>query len=102
MQINKDSLKARANNLSNKLGISQNIVYDRFFFDAFLARLSISPYKDRFVLKGGLYLSSVLGIDTRSTMDMDFCIKRAKYAAGLTFEEVINHAIEWINETVKY
>ena len=75
MQINKDSLKARVNNLSNKLGISQNIVYDRFFFDAFLARLSISTYKDKFVLKGGLYLSSVLGIDTRSTMDMDFYIK---------------------------
>ena len=39
MQINKDSLKARANNISNQLGISQNIVYDRFFFDAFLTRL---------------------------------------------------------------
>ncbi len=35
MQINKDSLKARANNLSNKLGISQNIVYDRFFSTRF-------------------------------------------------------------------
>lgn len=75
MRINKDSLKARANNISSQLGISQNVVYDRFFFDAFLARLSISPYKDKFVLKGGLYLSSVLGIDTRSTMDMDFYIK---------------------------
>lgn len=45
MQINKDSLKARANNISNKLGISQNIVYDRFFFDAFLVRLSIFHIK---------------------------------------------------------
>ncbi|MBQ8142565.1 MAG: nucleotidyl transferase AbiEii/AbiGii toxin family protein [Bacilli bacterium] len=75
MRINKDSLKARANNISTKLGISQNIVYNRFFFDAFLARLSISQYQDKFVLKGGLYLSSVLGIETRSTMDMDFYIK---------------------------
>ena len=57
------------------MGISQNIVYDRFFFDAFLARLSVSAYKDKFVLKGGLYLSSVLGIDARSTMDMDSHIK---------------------------
>ena len=62
MQINKDSLKARANNLSNKLGISQNIVYDRFFFDVFLVRLSIFPYKNKFVLKHAIYLSSVLGI----------------------------------------
>lgn len=75
MRINKDSLRAKVNKISNQLGISQNIVYDRFFFDAFLARLSASSYKDKFILKGGLYLSSVLGIDTRSTMDMDFYIK---------------------------
>ena len=61
MEINKDSLKARANNLANELGVSQNIIYDRFFYDAFLSRLAISKYKDKFVLKGGLYLSSLLG-----------------------------------------
>lgn len=41
MKINKDSLKARANNLANELGVSQNIIYDRFFYDAFLSRLVI-------------------------------------------------------------
>ena len=71
MRINKDSLKARANNIAKELSISQNVVYDRFFFDAFLARLTASPYKDNFVLKGGLYLSSVLGVHSRSTIDMD-------------------------------
>ena len=75
MLINKDSLKARANNIAKELNISQNTVYDRFFFDAFLARLAISPYKDSFVLKGGLYLSSVLGVHSRSTMDIDFHLK---------------------------
>ncbi len=76
MKINKDSLKARANNISKELSISQNVVYSRFFYDAFLSRLSKSKYKDRFVLKGGLYLSSILGIDTRSTMDIDFYIRK--------------------------
>ena len=75
MKINKDSLKARANNLANELGVSQNIIYDRFFYDAFLSRLVISRYKDKFVLKGGLYLSSLLGINNRSTMDLDFYLK---------------------------
>lgn len=78
MKINKDSLKARANNIAKELGISQNVVYDRFFYDAFLARLSKSPYKNQFVLKGGLYLSSVLGIDNRSTMDLDFYLSKTK------------------------
>lgn len=76
MRINKDSLKARANNIAKELNISQNTVYDRFFFDAFLARLAVSKYKDKFVLKGGLYLSSVLGVNTRSTMDIDFYLKQ--------------------------
>lgn len=75
MKINKDSLKARANNLANELGVSQNIIYDRFFYDAFLSRLAISRYKDKFVLKGGLYLFSLLGINNRSTMDLDFYLK---------------------------
>ena len=76
MKINKDSLKARANNISKKMNISQNIVYNRFFFDSFLLRLAASPYKEKFILKGGLYLSSVLGIESRSTMDIDFCVKQ--------------------------
>ena len=76
MTINKDSLKARVNNISKKMNISQNIVYNRFFFDAFLARLAASSYKDKFILKGGLYLSSLLGVSSRSTMDMDFCLKQ--------------------------
>ena len=76
MMINKDSLKARANNISREMNIHQNVVYNRFFFDAFLARLAASSYKDKFILKGGLYLSSVLGVSSRSTMDMDFCIKQ--------------------------
>ena len=76
MMINKDSLKARANNISKELNITQNVVYNRFFYDAFLSRLAVSPYKDRFVLKGGLYLSSILGIDTRATIDIDFYLKK--------------------------
>ena len=76
MMINKDSLKARANNISKKMNISQNIVYNRFFFDAFLARLAASSYKDIFILKGGVYLSSLLGVSSRSTMDIDFCLKQ--------------------------
>lgn len=76
MKINKDSLKARANNITSELKISQNVVYNRFFYDAFLSRLAISKYKNNFVLKGGLYLSSLLGIDMRSTMDIDFYIKK--------------------------
>lgn len=72
MRINKDSLAARAKNISAEKGVSPTVVYVRFFFDAFLKRLALSSYRDTFVLKGGLYLSSVLGISNRSTIDIDF------------------------------
>ncbi len=75
MKINKDSLAARANNLSKMYSISANVVYSRYFFDCFLTRLSLSPYSKQFVLKGGLYLSSVLGIQNRSTVDIDFIVR---------------------------
>ena len=68
MKINKDSLKARANNISARRGIPQNVVYNRFFYDAFLSRLAKSKYKNHFVLKGGLYLSSVFFVTDAKSM----------------------------------
>ena len=62
MRINKDSLKARVNNIAHQLNISQNTIYNRFFFDAFLSRLAISKYKNKFILKGGLYYYLFLGL----------------------------------------
>ena len=88
MKINKDSLKARANNLSKQYNISQNVIYDRFFFDAFLSRVVSSKYKDSFILKGGLYLSSIFGIDNRSTIDIDFYLKQIKMEESYILEIV--------------
>ena len=88
MKINKDSLKARANNLAKALNISQNVIYNRFFYDAFLSRLSKSEYRDNFILKGGLYLSCILGIETRSTMDMDFYLKKMNLQKDLVINAV--------------
>ena len=46
--------------------------WDILFFDEIILRLSRSNYKNIFVFKGGFYLQSVVGIETRSTMDIDF------------------------------
>lgn len=78
MMINRDSLSARAGSIAKEKGVSANVVYSRYFFDCFLKRLSLSPYSDRFVLKGGLFLSSVLGIENRATMDIDFIVRRIR------------------------
>ena len=72
---NAKSLMDKARNLAIKNNISANEVLQNYMFERILERLSISKYKYNFILKGGLLLSSIMGIDTRTTMDMDTCIK---------------------------
>lgn len=72
---NAQSLLDKVGNLAKKHNISINEVLQNYMFERVLERLSLSPYKYNFILKGGLLLSSIMGIDTRTTMDMDTCIK---------------------------
>ena len=44
-------------------------------FEALLKRISVSKYKDKFIIKGGFLLSSIFGVNLRSTMDLDTTIK---------------------------
>lgn len=84
--ISKNALQAKINNLSSKIGVHQNILLKSFFFDEFLKRLETSPYKDNFVFKGGFLLSTSLGIDLRSTMDIDFLLRKL----DLSRENIVN------------
>ena len=72
---NRDSLKAKASNLSKKTNIPNKYLIQNFMFEALLKRISKSKYKNKFVIKGGLLLSSVFGVNLRSTMDLDTTIK---------------------------
>ena len=72
---NRDSLKARASNLSKKTNIPNKYLIQNFMFEALLKRISKSKYKDKFIIKGGLLLSSIFGVNLRSTMDLDTTIK---------------------------
>lgn len=40
-----------------------------------LERISVSKYKDNLILKGGFLIAAIIGINMRSTMDMDTTIK---------------------------
>lgn len=72
---NAKSLIDKSKNLAKENNISVNEVLQNYMFERILERLSVSKYKNNFILKGGLLLSSIMGIDTRTTMDMDTCIK---------------------------
>lgn len=72
---NAKSLIDKSRNLATTYNITINEVLQNYMFERILERVSISKYKYNFILKGGLLLSSIMGIDTRTTMDMDTCIK---------------------------
>ena len=72
---NRDSLKAKISKLAAKTNISNKYIIQTFMFEALLKRISVSEYKDKFIIKGGLLLSSIFGVNLRSTMDLDTTIK---------------------------
>ena len=89
---NRDSLKARASNLSKKTDIPNKYLIQNFMFEALLKRISKSKYKDKFIIKGGLLLSSIFGVNLRSTMDLDTTIKGLPLDKE-TITKVINEII---------
>ena len=73
--INYSELFKKAKELSKKTGLSQLELYQRFMFERILERISVSKYNENFILKGGLLLSAMLGINSRTTRDIDISIK---------------------------
>ena len=91
-----EQLKGAIRNLAKKKGIHAQEVLQIFMFERIIERLSVSSYKDRFILKGGLLISAILGVEERTTMDMDTTVK------GLPMDEQsIRQAIsEILDQTV--
>ena len=86
MKRNAMSLKAIINNIAKENKVSAQSVLQTYMLERLLERISISEYKDNFILKGGMLISAMLGIDSRTTMDMDTTIKGFK----LTEENITN------------
>ena len=68
-------LKANIANLSKATGIPHIVLQRRYMLDRFLERLSLSPYRDFFILKGGMLISGMVGIAARATQDLDATVK---------------------------
>lgn len=73
--INYKELFKKSKELSLRYNLTQLELYQRFMFERILERISVSKYQNNFILKGGLLLSAMFGIDNRTTRDMDVTIK---------------------------
>lgn len=68
-------LKAVIKNIAKGKHISAQLVMQNFMLERLLERISVSKYKESFILKGGFLIAAMVGLDTRATMDMDATIK---------------------------
>jgi len=73
--MNAMSLKAKIRNIAKDKNISAQVVLQNYFFERFLDRLSRSEYQEIFIIKGGLLIAIMAGLDTRSTMDLDATVR---------------------------
>lgn len=88
-----EQLKGKIRNISKKDGTRPQEVLQMFLFEKLLERLSKSKYRNNFILKGGLLISSFIGIGERTTLDMDTTV------IGIEMEE--KHIIKVIKEIIE-
>ena len=59
------SLKAKIRNIAKLKNLPAQVILQNYMFERFLNRLSVSEYKEKFVLKGGMLVAAIVGIDNR-------------------------------------
>lgn len=85
------SLKGRIKNYAKCSNVAAQVVLQNYMFECFLSRLSASEYRDKFVIKGGMLIAAIVGLDTRSTMDLDTTLRNLPLT-----EEKIKEAVNLI------
>lgn len=68
-------LKAILKNMAKQKNISAQLVLQNYMLERLLERVSVSKYRNNFILKGGFLIAAMVGLDTRATMDMDATLK---------------------------
>ncbi len=84
--MNKDKLRAKCHQLSKETGLSFNTVQTFYFLESIVEKIADSDENLNFIVKGGFLLSNVIGIKQRSTVDIDFLVRRM----NLTEENIKN------------
>ena len=80
--------KAIVKNIAKEKRISAQLVLQNYMLERFLERVALSQYRSNFILKGGFLIASMVGLNSRATMDMDATIKGYDKYFGRT--EVMN------------
>ncbi len=90
-------LKDKVRNMSNGDNDIAKTMIRNFIMERFLERVALSDYQNNFILKGGMLVASIVGVDIRATMDIDTTVKGLllnEKAAKKIIEEICNTHIE--------
>ena len=77
--MNSMQVKDKLKNIATKRNLDFNTLLRLYLYDRFIERLAVSKYRDNFILKGGFYLSTLFGLESRFTKDIDTAIKDANF-----------------------
>lgn len=94
--MNKAKLTALCHNISKQTGLTFNSVMTYYFLEVILKKLSRSSYADHYIFKGGFLLSNIIGVESRSTVDIDFLFHKQTLS-----EENVQQQLEEILSEVK-
>ena len=90
-------MKALIRNIAKEKNINSAVVLRNYMLERLLERISKSKYKDNFVLKGGMLVASIVGIDSRATIDLDATLRHfplSKEKLEKAFEDILKIEID--------
>lgn len=82
------SVRSRLLNLMNETGYKYMYLLSRYFNERLLYRVSVSQYKDNFLLKGGSLLYALRGLEARPTIDVDFMANNISKEQGFSDKRI--------------
>lgn len=93
-----DLIKNKARNL----GVDPQLLLKRYFMEQMLSRIAQSEYKENFILKGGLLISSLIGLSSRTTQDIDVSVVNKKLSIEEIKQVMINVCSIDLKDNIKY
>lgn len=87
MITNIQALKDKAKKCAKENNLTVQQILQNYMFERFLERLSESKYNDKFIITGGLLISSIIGINIRTTTDIGIDINGKNFEKN-TIEKI--------------
>ena len=97
-----EKLKGKIKSFSEKNNLKAQEVLQMYFFERFLTRLEKSKYRANFIIKGGFLISSIIGIQNRTTMDIDTTIKGLPVKEEIIKEIVLEILNIEVNDGIEF